>query len=175
MDIPHEYTIRAARPEHIPFLNDIELAAAAIFPPGSIPTHILSESVPEEMLTDAMRDGRLWIALGPDAKPVGYGLLQFVDDAALLAQLDVHPDHGRRGLGAALVRRIAETARSRGAEALYLTSFAQIPWNAPFYASLGFVTLAEADQPRWIQEILAEERRSGLENRTAMRLALTSN
>ncbi len=175
MAIPHEYTIQAARPNHIPFLNDIELAAAAIFPPGSIPAHILSERVPEGTLMEAMRDGGLWVALDADAKPVGYGLLQCVDGAALLAQLDVHPDHGRRGLGAALVRRIIETARSRGADALYLTTFAQVPWNAPFYTRLGFVALTEADQPRWVREILAEERDRGLENRTAMRLTLTDN
>ncbi len=175
MPTPHPYAIQAARPEHIPFLNDIELAAATIFPPGSIPAHILLERVPESALLEAMCDGRLWVALDADANPVGYGLLQFVDAAALLAQLDVHPDHGRRGLGAALVRRIVETARSRGAHALYLTTFAQVPWNAPFYARLGFVALAQADQPRWVQEILAEEQGRGLENRTAMRLALTAD
>lgn len=174
MTITHEYTIQVARLEHIPFLNDIELAAATIFPPGSIPERVLSERVPKDTLTKAVRDGGLWVALDAGAKPVGYGMLQFVDNAALLAQLDVLPDHGRRGLGTALIRRIVETVRSRGAEALYLTTFTHVPWNAPFYARLGFVALAEDKQPLWVREILEEERGRGLENLTAMRLPLTA-
>ncbi len=110
--------------------------------------------------------------LDADARPVGYGLLQFVVGLALLAQLDVHPGHGRKGLGTALITRIVEAARERGAEFLYLTTFTHVAWNAPFYAKLGFAELAEADQPRAVRDILAEEKDQGLENRTAMRLRL---
>ena len=172
MNIPHEYTIQAALPEHIPLLNAIELAAAAIFPPGSIPAHILSDRVPETTLAEAARDNRLWVALDAGARPVGYGLLQFVAGLALLAQLDVHPDHGRKGLGTALTMQIAKAVRERGAELLYLTTFTHVAWNAPFYARLGFVEFSEAEQPRAIRDILAEEKARGLENRTAMRLRL---
>ena len=174
-NIPQNYALTDAKAAHIPFLNAIELAAAAIFPSGSIPEHILSDRVQESLLTDAMSDGRLWVVLDAGARPVGYGLLQFSNGRALLAQLDVHPDHGRRGLGAALAMRIAEAARERGADALYLTTFTHVAWNAPFYAKLGFAELSEAEQPQWIREILAEERGRGLEKRTAMRLALTTN
>ncbi len=172
--IPPGYAIHAALPEHVPYLNAIELAAAAIFPPGSIPAHILAERVPEPILADAVRDGRLWVVLDAGVRPVGYGLLQFVDGFALLAQMDVHPDHGRKGLGTALIRHVAAAARSRGAKFLYLTTFAHVPWNAPFYARLGFAELTETEQPEAIRDILAEERKRGLENRTAMRLALTA-
>ena len=173
-NIPADYALVAATPAHIPLLNAIELAAAAIFPPGSLPEHILADRMPQSTLAQAMRDGTLWVVLDAGARPVGYGLLQFVDGLALLAQLDVHPDHGRKGLGTALVRRIAKAARERGAKFLYLTTFTHVAWNGPFYAKLGFAEIPEAEQPCAIRDILAEEKARGLENRAAMRLRLAS-
>ncbi len=170
--IPRGYAIQAAGPEHVPFLNAIELAAAAIFPPGSIPEHVLSDRAPAAVLTDAAIDGRLMVALDAAGRPVGYGLLRFIDDLALLSQMDVYPDHGRKGLGRALVMRIADIARRRGADFLHLTTFVRVPWNAPFYTRLGFMEIPEPEQPPAIRDILADERSRGLINRTAMRLAL---
>jgi predicted N-acetyltransferase YhbS len=46
--------------------------------------------------------------------------------------------HDRRGVGRALVRRVAEWARSAGFETLLLSTFCDVPWNAPYYARLGF-------------------------------------
>lgn len=174
MKIPCGYRIEAAIATHIPFLNSIERAAATLFPAGSIPDFILSDNVPEPMLVDAMQNNALWVALDDNSTPVGYGFVQFVDGVALLAQLDVHPDHGRKGLGTALITKLAEVAHQRGATALYLTTFTHVPWNAPFYARLGFVALAEAEQPPALQDILSEELNRGLTDRVAMRLSLES-
>lgn len=85
----------------------------------------------------------------------------------------MHPAHGRKGLGTALVTRIVDLARRRGAPALYLTTFAHVPWNAPFYARLGFSPVPEDRQPQAIRETLAEEHAMGLTDRVAMRLPLT--
>ncbi len=170
--IPCGYNIQVAAPVHIQFLNGIELAAAKIFTPGSIPEHIFSECLPEVTLVEAMKAGNLWVATDASGYTVGYGLLQLAHGLALLAQMDVHPDHGRKGIGTALVLHIAAAVRNRGIEALYLTTFAHIPWNAPFYAKLGFAIISETEQPSAIREILLEELSKGLENRTAMRLPL---
>lgn len=174
MNIPCGYRIEPAIAAHIPFLNRIERAAATLFPVGSIPDFILSDNVPETMLVEAMQDHALWVALDSNSVPVGYGFVQFVDGVALLAQLDVHPDHGRKGLGTALIAKLANIAHQRGATALYLTTFTHVPWNAPFYARLGFVALTEAEQPPALRDILSEERNIGLTHRVAMRLPLRS-
>ncbi len=172
MKVFHGYRIEAAVAVHIPFLNGIERAAATLFPADSIPDFVLSDSVPETVLAEAMRENALWVALDGGSVPVGYGFVQFIDGVALLAQLDVHPDHGRKGLGTALVVKLAEVACQRGATALYLTTFTHAPWNAPFYARLGFVALAETEQPFILRDILSEERNRGLSDRVAMRLSL---
>lgn len=62
---------------------------------------------------------------------------------AHLQQLAVDPAHGRRGLGSALVDACCEQARQRGYGQLTLTTFRDVPYNAPWYARLGFVVIDE--------------------------------
>ncbi|MCD8140000.1 MAG: GNAT family N-acetyltransferase [Planctomycetaceae bacterium] len=171
---PEGYRICLASAGHVPLLHDIERAAATIFPPGYLPAHVLHDAVPQPFLRQAMEESRLWVALQGRGRgtPVGYALLEFRDDTALLAQIDVHPEHGGKGVGRALVRRVVARVVDQAVPALYLTTFADIRWNAPFYASCGFVTLPENDQPDWIKTILQDEREHGLMNRVAMRLQL---
>ncbi len=166
------YTIKKAATEHVPLLAAIEIAAAGIFPPGSIPDHIRSDSTPVDTLLEAVQSGLLWVALTGDGRPVGYALVQMVEDAALLAQMDVHPGHMRKGIGSALVMRVVKHLRLLKKPALYLTTFVHVPWNAPLYAKLGFVAMNNADVPLFLKDILEEEKRYGLTGRTAMRLVV---
>ncbi len=172
MKTPSGYTIELATADYAPLLAAIEIAAAGIFPPGSIPEPIRSDSTPVEILLEAVQDGLLWVALAENGRPVGYALVQMVADAALLAQMDVHPDHMRKGVGSALIMRIVENLRVRKKPELYLTTFVHVPWNAPLYAKLGFIAINSADTPSFLKDILEEERLCGLTNRTAMRLVV---
>ncbi len=167
-----KYAIRLATADHVPLLAAIEIAAAGIFPPGSIPDHIRSDSTPIETLLEAVQGGLLWVALSGEGEPVGYALMQLVEDAALLAQMDVHPDHMRQGIGSALVEQAVEHSRLFKKATLYLTTFTHVPWNAPFYAKLGFVAMNSADAPPFLKDILENEKRHGLSNRTAMCLEM---
>lgn len=177
--IAPRYRIENALPEHLRSLGAIERAAARIFPPGRIPEDRLDDTVPLSMLEEAVGLGALFVALDSGApgarqtpQPVGYALLRFVDGHALLAQIDVHPAHGRQGLGTALVKKVATAARQNGYDALYLTTFETIAWNAPFYAKLGFTALRAEDEPAFLRAILAEERSAELADRIGMRLLL---
>lgn len=165
-----EYSIRAASAEHIPFLAAIEQRAASLFPAGSIPDHIRSDTLPPDLVYEGVRNGNLWVVLDAGGIPVGYALVRFVEGLALLAQIDVLPEHGRKGLGTRLIREAAQWAGEQGYERLYLTTFTHVPWNAPFYARLGFRTLHEGNTPDAIRAILGEERDYGLENRVGMEL-----
>ncbi len=172
MKTPCGYTIKPAIADHVPALAAIEIAAASIFPPGSIPDHIRSDFTSANTLLDAVRNGLLWVALAGDGRPVGYALVQFIEDAALLAQMDVHPDHMRKGIGSALVMQVVEHLRFLKKSTLCLTTFVHVPWNAPFYAKLGFVAMSNADMPSFLKGILEEEKRCGLTGRTAMCLRI---
>ena len=62
---------------------------------------------------------------------VGFALVEVLGGIALLAELDVLPALGRRGIGRRLIAAARDWAEARGHDALYLTTFAEIPWNAP--------------------------------------------
>lgn len=76
---------------------------------------------------------------------VGFAHVLEERGTAHLQQLAVDPAHGRRGLGAALVEACCEQARLRGYSQLSLTIFRDVPYNAPWYSRLGFVTIDEPD------------------------------
>ena len=71
---------------------------------------------------------------------VGFALVLQDADTAHLEQLSVLPEFTRRGYGRQLVLGAAEESRRRGHTQLSLRTFADVPWNAPFYATCGFVT-----------------------------------
>src|SRR5699024_9035775 len=70
--------------------------------------------------------------------------------------------HARRGLGRALIEHAAGLARERGAPCLTLTTFAQVPWNAPYYERIGFRTLDENELSPGLRAIRDAEAAHGL-------------
>lgn len=155
-------------------MRAIELAAAARFPEDVLPPALREETTPEEELADAARRGGLWAAFA-GTKMVGFAYVKTLGSLALLAEMDVLPDYGRRGIGRALAARAAEYVREQGHSALHLTTFSHIPWNAPFYHRLGYRILTDGETPEALRAILAEEAAAGLRNRVAMRLTFADS
>jgi GNAT superfamily N-acetyltransferase len=101
---------------------------------------------------------------------LGFGACEAFDDALHLWELAVRHDAQGQGVGRALIAAAVEEARRRALPAVTLSTFRQIPWNAPFYARLGFALLDDpALNPRLVA-VLAKEARRGLTDRCAMRL-----
>ena len=74
---------------------------------------------------------------------IGFAHVMELEGIAHLEQLAVRPGEQRRGTGTALVQAAREEAARRGYDALSLCTYADVPWNAPFYARLGFAELAD--------------------------------
>jgi hypothetical protein len=77
----------------------------------------------------------------------------------------------KRGLPAQWLNTLAaavDHARKSGLRGVTLTTFAHIPWNAPFYAKNGFVELAPAHVGPGLAERIERERELGLVDRVAM-------
>jgi GNAT superfamily N-acetyltransferase len=164
------YRIVGARPSDLPLIGAIELAAARLLA-GHAPETVLNEMTSERELRDARRDGRLWVALAGET-PVGFALVELLEpEAAHLEEIDVHPDHGRRGLGARLVAKVFGWARERGYRAVTLTTFRDVPWNMPFYARLGFEEIPAGAHTPALRAVLQDEARRGLD--PARRVAMT--
>jgi hypothetical protein len=72
------------------------------------------------------------------------------------------------------VEHLAALAAADGRAAITLTTFRDVPWNAPYYERLGFTVVEPADQGPELAALVAEEaeRIPGEAPRVAMRRAL---
>jgi GNAT superfamily N-acetyltransferase len=168
------YQIRLARPDEVALLAALEDAAGELFDATEFGESLPDGTCPTAVLTTAQRDEMLWVAQAPDGAVVGFACARWVAGDPHLEELDVHPDHGRRGLGTALVAALVAWARARGARGVSLSTFRDIAWNAPFYAKLGFRSLDLAALHEELRNLRAREAAHGLpiEHRVVMRLAL---
>ncbi|MFE6853213.1 GNAT family N-acetyltransferase [Streptomyces sp. NPDC057674] len=137
--------IRAAAPAELPLLQDIERAAGEPFRTLGMAAIADDDPLPLDVLESYRCAGRAWVAVDAADRPVAYLLTDTVDGSAHIEQVSVHPDAARRGVGRALIEHLAATAGEQGLASLTLTTFAEVPWNAPYYARLGFRPLADSD------------------------------
>jgi GNAT superfamily N-acetyltransferase len=164
------YRIAMARLSDVPLLPAIELAAATLLA-GHAPASVLAETTGQADLEDAQQRGHLWVALADDV-PVGFAHIEVLAPGiAHLEEIDVHPEHGRRGLGRRLVLAVCEWAGTNGYSWVTLTTFRDVPWNMPFYARLGFEEIPAKQLSPALLSVIEDESRRGLDprRRVAMR------
>ncbi|MFG3041117.1 GNAT family N-acetyltransferase [Streptomyces sp. NPDC048330] len=149
--------IRAAAAAELPLLQDIERAAGEPFRSLGMAAIADDDPLPLDILETYRHAGRAWVAVDAADRPVAYLLTDTVDGSAHIEQVSVHPDAARRGVGRGLIEHLATAARRQGLTALTLTTFTEVPWNAPYYARLGFRPLASSD-PALTEGLLAISR-----------------
>ena len=165
-----DYSITTARPADVGSLAAIELAAAKLLI-GHAPESVLNEATDESTFRDAQAAGELWVALADDI-PVGFALVKMLaPELPHLEEIDVHPTHGKRGLGTALVHAVCDWATRSGYREVTLTTLRDVPWNMPFYSRLGFEEIRTSDLRPELVAVVREETARGLdpEARVVMR------
>ena len=167
------FSLRAGRDADIESLLQVERLAAALllghgaydlFAMHSLSPQNLQDGIAQEMLRVAEVDGQA----------VGFALWSEVDGHAHLFEMDVLPEHGRRGIGSALLESVCESAAARGLSAMTLTTLRDVPWNAPFYAARGFEEMIKSSWGPELSKLVARERMLGfpMELRVVMRREL---
>jgi GNAT superfamily N-acetyltransferase len=136
------HSIRFADASDIGALQAIERAADALFEEllGSEPFG--TDSAPAGAARAAEPGFLLVVAEREDGPAVGFVHVLELSATAHLEQLAVLPEHLRRGHGRALVEAAASEASARGHDRLTLRTYADIPWNRPFYEACGFAVIA---------------------------------
>jgi GNAT superfamily N-acetyltransferase len=163
--------VRLASAQELAVLPGVETAADALLA-GYLGAPVPSAPDVERAVTVLARAAAVLVVGSP---PVGFAQLDLVDGSAHLQQLAVDPVFGRRGLGTALVRACCGWAVRHGFAELTLTTFAQVPFNGPFYARLGFSVIDDAALPAGLAALRRGEAESGLDAlgpRVAMRAFL---
>ena len=152
--LPDEYAITRTAPDEIPALIAIDLAAGALFADtGLLSADALADHVPHEVFEQAIEAGDLIVARCPARQPVGFALPSRRGGTLYLAQISVHPGHGRKGIGAVLIDRVVADARTRRLRCVTLSTFRDLPWNGPFYRRLGFREIARSKLADWMLDL----------------------
>jgi GNAT superfamily N-acetyltransferase len=152
--------IGLAESREVARLGEIERRACAMFLAIPATAGLPSSFTPLTRLEGAQRAGLLWVARA-NAAPVGFALVEPLGDGLHLEELDVLPEHGRKGIGRALIREVCRYAERRRS-VLTLCTFRDVPWNAPFYERCGFRALREDELWPALSARVEEEAAHGL-------------
>ncbi len=180
------YAIRLAERRDLPLLPELERRAGCRFE-GVVDLVGMPDDVsPLDELEEAWQAGRVWVAVGergaepggnptpqvsvphgegrsePGGELAGFAYAAVIDECCHLEEVSVLPEHGRLGIGTALVGAVREHAARAGLRGVTLTTFRDVPWNAPFYRRLGFQDLAAEDLTPRLAAAVADEARRGL-------------
>jgi GNAT superfamily N-acetyltransferase len=132
---PPGHAVRAAARSEFALLAEVDQRAEVIF-------RTAGYDLPDLPLDPAEleRAAAVFVAGRP---PVGFVQVEEVDGLAHIVELAVIPRWMRQGIGTALLERACEWARAHGYPAMTLTTYADVPWNAPYYARRGFVEITD--------------------------------
>ena len=155
--------IRAVRTSELPVLQAIERAAGQPFVGIGMAEIAQYEPYPLPVLAASEQTGLLWVTADETDQPVAYLMASVVGDCLHIDQVSVHPDSAHRRLGRALLDHAAGHASADGLAALTLTTFASVPWNAPYYCRCGFRVLDDAELTPGLRVIRQREAELGLD------------
>jgi GNAT superfamily N-acetyltransferase len=127
-------SVRPATEADFEQLPEIERAADEVFADVGI------TGLPPAASVEALRAAAAVLVAGEP--PVGFARVDLVAGEAYLSQLSVHPTAMRRGIGTALLDATAACAAENGHPSIFLATFRDVAWNAPFYARHGFIVAA---------------------------------
>ena len=154
--------IRAGLATDIETVREIERISATRF----IGTGLdIGEPTDVATLTERLAVGGLIVAREGDDSLVGFVVFCEVDGCGYIEQIDVLPSHAGRRIGAALLDAAAEAAKLRGWHALTLSTFKDVPWNAPYFRRLGFVEIADEWLPPALLAIRADHEAHGVDEK----------
>ena len=159
-----DYEIRLAEAGDVPSLPSIERRAVRLFEDWIAETGLTAASLENvssfEELDEARQRGRLWVALR-GGEIVGFAQAMILDGTAHLDEIDVVPEHMRKGVGSRLIETVCRWARDAGHAKITLSTYRNVPWNRPFYESRGFQVVDVQRLTPQLREMVAIEHSRG--------------
>lgn len=163
--------IRPAHPADAALLPAIETSAGVLF--RSVPglEWIADDDVlPETTHLRLIVQQTVWVAQSESGRLCGFLDAERFGDELHIWELAVDGGHQRMGIGKRLVRAACQHAVDLNLSGVTLTTFRDLPWNAPWYAGLGFLPEDVLPDSR-LAGVLRDEAGHGLppQRRVAMR------
>jgi GNAT superfamily N-acetyltransferase len=174
---PMPITIRPSRGEDAELLPSIERSAGEAFLAIPDLAWLSDHAVTSvEQHRDFIRARASWVADRTAEGPVGFVCVERCEGGVMhIHELAVRHDRQRRGAGRALMEAAIAQGRREGLSAVTLNTFRDVPWNAPFYAELGFGETSWDQLDARLRGLVRNEIARGLpgERRCVMRLGLS--
>ncbi len=166
-------TLRPAVEGDLSRLIAIELDAGEVF--RTVGLDAIADQEPDDPVTlrGHIADGTAWVA-ERDGDVIGYAVASTVDGHAHLGQVSVIRAAQGFGVGRSLIDRVERWGREQRSGSITLTTFADVPWNGPYYARLGYEPLPPSELTPGLAVIRANETAAGIDllPRIAMRKPL---
>ena len=159
---PAPYLV-AARPDQIDLAVAIDDDAGGLYAAHGLDLALPADHpfvvAEQAWWREAAAAGRLVFAADPASpdQPLGFAAYGFLDGEPYLDQLSVRRGSMRRGLGRALLAHAAAWAATHPSRTLWLTTYAHLSWNRPYYEDAGFVVVAPPHRPE-MAATLADQR-----------------
>ena len=136
-----------------------------------MPDLLFEDFAPPDAYRPHLAAGTLWVVeIG--GRPVAFLAALAHGERLHIDEVDVLRDYQGQGIGRRLLAHVITWAKAEGFTTMSLTTFRNIPWNAPFYESVGFRDWPPDDAPASIRQALLKEAAFGLKDRCAMRMVL---
>ena len=169
------FQIRDARLTEAEQLPAIEISAAQSFRSLPALTWIAtSDAMSADAHRRSVRTGTCWVAVDAMDTPVGFLTASVHHDDVHILEMSVASPWQGYGIGKALLRHLEQWALRKKLTGITLTTFQEVPWNAPFYSKMGFVILSNKALDQRLASVLDREHSHGFPkgSRCAMRFDL---
>jgi len=145
--LPDGYRFIEYDPVMAPDLVALEQRAARRFADFGFPHLAHLPPMPLDKWKGRLAGADIWVVAGDTEgtpAPCGFAIGTDLGDLYWICEISVNPAHGGRGIGKALLDKLVERARWAFHSAIGLSTFRDIPFNAPFYARNGFLEVPAA-------------------------------
>ncbi len=165
---------KAGRADAVMFPELEQSAGLSFRADGEIAWLADADNVPAERYREIIAEGWSWVAEDERAQPVAFVAATLERDELHIWEFGVRIDYQRRGIGRQLLQRLIAEASAAQIRAVTLTTFRDLPWNAPFYRSMSFELLDSGQLNPRLAGLLSKEVSMGLPaaRRCAMRRTL---
>ncbi len=130
--------IRKAVETDYQYFPDIERDAAQVFCDFGLNAIADAEPTPAEYYAALPETSIIAVAEDTGGKPIGFAVVNKLDGQVYLKEISVRCVYSGKGIGRQLTEYVICSAHEYGYKTMALTTFADLPFNAPFYCSCGF-------------------------------------
>lgn len=168
---PSDLSLRRATASDIPHFARIDAATDAQAARHGHPEFDDGNHIPDDVAAAAVTQGAIRVA-EVDGVVVGWIHCGRASGELSVEQISVLPEHQQRGIGSAMMRAVIDDARIAGEATIVLNTQRDLVWNMPWYESLGFREVPEAEWTPAMAATTEQQAATGLDWATRVHLRL---